>query len=126
MVNLYQVYSFNTLAPTVLGSKFSGMKVMSIMSVKEAVKYRDVVTLQSNLANTLPLPDINTCTFILFQNINGEETVLAYEWLDPNSIVKTTTTNIKVELFNTTADDLSIITMRLKELGYTGFNISTF
>jgi hypothetical protein len=126
MLSLHNTYSFTTLAPTVLGSDYKDMRVKSLMSVGEAIKYKDVVTLHSNLKNTVNLPDIGVCTFILFKNINNEEVVLAYEWLDPNSINKTVTTNIKVELFNTSNDNIAVINMRLKELGFTNFNVTTF
>jgi hypothetical protein len=127
MLTVNQTYSFSTLSPAVLGSSFTNMRVKALMTVSEAIKYRDVSTLHTVLKNTIPaLPDIGICTFVLLENINKEKVVLAYEWLDINSITSVTTTNIRIDLLNVTSDDLAILRNRMLELGYVNFDITTF
>ena len=126
--NLHKVYNFNTLAPAVLGTSFTNMKVKGIMSATEAMKYRDIYTLHNNLVNVITgLPqNVNDLTFILLTNIDGVDTVLALEYVDSTTIVLVTSTNIRIDINNTTTADLGILRTRLLELGYTNINITTY
>lgn len=127
MLTVNSLYSFTTLAPSVLGSTYTNMKVKALMTVSEAVKHRDVITTHTVLKNSIPgLPDIGVCTFVLLENINKDTIVLAYEWLDINTISQVSTTNIRVELLNASSDDIAILRTRMLELGYVNFNITTF
>jgi len=123
-----KVYNFNTLAPTILGSNYSNMKVLSMLNAKEALKYEDIYTLHNNLLPAiLGLPqDVNDCVFLLLETIDGTKKVYAIEYIDPFSIVEVVTTNIRLELFNTNLEDLNIIRARMLELGYNDFNLTTF
>ena len=126
--NIGKTYNFTTLAPDVLGGEYRAMKVISMMTATEAVKYRDIYTLHSSLIDHIPnLPtDANDCVFVLFENQDKIKIVLALEYIDINSIELVETTNIEIKLFNTNTDDLAIIRSRLLELGYTNFTIKTF
>ena len=43
-----------------------------------------------------------------------------------DSIKEVTTVNIRIELQRATTEDISIITARLKELGYVDFDVTTY
>jgi len=125
---LNKIYTFDTLAPAILGSTFTNMKVKGIMAATEAMKYVDVYTLHNNLLNSITgLPaNVNDNTFLLLENPDGVTTVLAVEYIDPLNITLVTTTNIRIDVLNTTVSDIAILKTRLLELGYSNLNITTF
>jgi hypothetical protein len=127
-LEINKVYNFTTLAPSRLGSVYNEMRVKSIMSATEAMKYRDIHTLHNNLIPVISNIPVNTgdCTFVLFENTDNEKVVLAIEYLDPASIILVTSVNIRIEITDATSEDISLINMRLKELGYTNFDITTY
>lgn len=127
-MELNKVYNFNTLAPAILGTSFTNMKVKGIMTATEAMKYRDIYTLHNNLLSTITgLPtNINDLTFILFKNLDGIDTMLALEYIDGFTIKLVSTTNIRIEILNTSTNDVGILRTRLLELGYKNINIVTY
>lgn len=125
MFNINKSYNFNTLAPTILGDSYKIMKVKAILTAREAVKYRDIQTLHimlRPLINALPVSP-ESCTFVLFENTDKEETLLAMEYIDIYSIVEVTKMNISIEVIGTTSDDVSILRNILLEYGYTNIQI---
>lgn len=121
-------YDFTTLAPTILGSNFKSMKVKGIMTSEEAVKYREIQTLHIKLKPVISaLPNnVDDCTFVLFETTDKETLLLAFEYIDKLSIQEVTTTNIRIEIYDTGVDDLSVLRNRMLELGYTNIKITTF
>lgn len=121
-------YDFTTLAPSVLGSNYKNMKVKSIMTSEEAVKYRDIQTLHTKLKPVITaIPNnVDDCTFILFETTDKDNLLLAYEYIDHQSISLVTTTNVRIEIYDTAVADLSVLRNRMLELGYTNINITTF
>jgi len=123
-----KVYNFTTLAAARLGSVYSEMRVKSIMTAGEAMKDRDIHTLHANLLpviSNLPV-DTGDCTFLLLENTDGETVVLALEYIDPVSVILVSSVNIRIELTDASSEDISLLNMRLKELGYTNFDITTY
>lgn len=125
---LKHTYNFNTLAPAILGEKFSMMKVKAIVTADEAVKYSDIYTTFTTLKTEISnLPDnITDLTFILFTNEDGDKSVYALEYINPDTVVEVEGVNIRVEVRGVTSDDLITIKTKLIELGYTSIDITTF
>jgi len=123
-----KVYNFTTLAAARLGSLYTDMRVKSIMTATEAMKHRDIYTLHNNLVPVIPNLPVNAgdCVFLLLENTDGESTVLALEYIDPVSVILVTSVNIRIELTDASSEDISLLNMRLKELGYTNYNITTY
>ena len=121
-------YDFTTLAPAILGSNYKSMKVKGIMTSDEAVKYRDIQTLHTKLKAVITaLPNnVDDCTFILFETTNKDNLLIAYEYIDSQSILLVNTTNVRIELYDTGVSDLSVLRNRMLELGYTNINLTTF
>ena len=126
--SLNKIYNFSTLMPSVLGTSFKSMKVKGVLTSQEAVKYRDIATLHATVLSMLSgLPKrIEQLSYILFENIDGEQLLLAYEYIDISSIVEVKTINIRVDIFDTNTEDINILRTRLVELGYKNIDISTF
>lgn len=122
------IYKFNTLAPAVLGASYTDMKFLGKVSSKVAKRSRDIATLHNNLLSTianLPL-SVHDLNFLIFESADGEEIVLAAEYIDTYTLIPTETTNIRIEIYNVTDVDLSNLKLRLAEIGYTKANITTF
>jgi len=121
-------YTFTTLAPHVLGAEYRNVTVESIMSYNDAVKKRDVTTLHSILLDTIPnlpqSPDL--CQYLSLVTESGESLVIAVEYIDAESIQVVSGINIKIELRNSSLEDLNTIRLALNELGVPDMVISTF
>mgnify|MGYP006971714961 FL=1 len=104
-----KVYNFTTLAAARLGSVYREMRVKSIMTASEALRYRDIHTLHNNLIpiiTNLPV-DTGDCTFLLLENTDKEVVVLAIEYIDPVSVILVSSTNIRIEITDATSEDVS-------------------
>ena len=121
---LGKTYNFKTLSPVILGSEYKNQKVIGIFNSTEAMKYGDIQTTYALVSKEIStLPKINDLTFILFESLDQDKTILALEYLDVNTIVEVTTFNLNIVVNNASTEDTSIITNMLKELGYTNFTI---
>lgn len=121
---LGKTYNFKTLSPVILGSEYKNQKVIGIFNSTEAMKYGDIQTTYALVSKQIStLPKINDLTFVLFESLDQDKTILALEYLDVNTIVEVTTFNLNIVVNNASTEDTSIITNMLKELGYTNFTI---
>lgn len=121
---LGKTYNFKTLSPVILGSEYKNQKVIGIFNSTEAMKYGDIQTTYALVSKQIStLPKINDLTFILFESLDQDKTILALEYLDVNTIVEVTTFNLNIIVNNASTEDTSIITNMLKELGYSNFTI---
>lgn len=121
---LGKTYNFKTLAPVILGSEFKNQKVIGIFNSTEAMKYSDIQTTYALVVKEVSnLPKINDLTFLLFESLEQHKTILALEYLELNSITEVATFDLSIIIRNASAEDTTIITNALKELGYIDFKI---
>lgn len=122
---LKKTYNFNTLAGVMLGNSYTAVKVKGIMDSGQAVQYRDILTLHTNIRNIVPnMPkSVTDLTYVLFENTDGENVLLAYEYIDTSSIVEVKTIDLDVKIYDVTTEDVAIVRKALSELGY-NVNIS--
>lgn len=127
LFELKKRYNFSTKAPALLGAEYRNMKVESIMSSTEAIKYLDILTLHEQVKTIIGL-DIEpiNCTFIKFKSIEGDEKIIALEYINSDSIVEVETINIQINILNANTNDMLILSERLRELGYDNFKMKTF
>ena len=123
-----KVYKFTTRAPSILGETYELMKVKSMMSSDEAVKYRDVHQTNNKLLPLIPgLPEnADDNTYVLFEKEDGSKIVFAMEWIDENTIEEVSSINIRIDIPNHDSSDLTIIKRALLELGYNDINVYTY
>ena len=122
-----KTYNFTTLVPSLLGGEYKNMQVVSLMTPDEAVKYQDILTLHEQVRTLIALDvSANDCTYVKFKTLEGDTKIIALEYIEPDSIKEVTTVNIRIELQRATTEDISIITARLKELGYVDFDVTTY
>lgn len=119
-------YNFTTLASSILGSNYKNMKVVSIMSGSEAVKYRNVQNVNASVVNIIDglSTDINDLTFVLFEG-DGVTVVLAQEWIDESSIEEVSTVTLRVTINTTSGEEASIVSNLLRGAGLTDYKIET-
>lgn len=122
------IYNFATKSPAILGNQFTNMKVRGIMDFEEGVKYRDIATLHSTVKSSIPgiADDVKDLTFILFETLDGENVLLAKEYINADSVVQVQTVNVRAEINNVTTEDITIIKTKLQELGYTNFTVDSY
>lgn len=122
-----KTYNFTTLVPSLLGGEYKNMQVVSLMTPDEAVKYQDILTLHEQVRTLIALNmSANDCTYVKFKTLEGDTKIIALEYIEPDSIKEVTTVNVRIELQRATTEDISIITARLKELGYVDFDVTTY
>lgn len=122
-----KTYNFTTLVPSLLGGEYKNMQVVSLMTPDEAVKYQDILTMHEQVRTLITLNmSANDCTYVKFKTLEGDTKIIALEYIEPDSIKEVTTVNIRIELQRATTEDISIITARLKELGYVDFDVTTY
>lgn len=121
------VYSFDTLAPAILGANFKRVTVLAILNYTVAAGY---INIESNHVNIYPYLPIGTVKdpksyqYLLIKTLTGENTVLALPWINLDTVTKITTQTISVTLNNVNTGDSVKIRDSLIMMGYTDFSIT--
>ena len=122
-----KIYSFNTLVPSILGLNFNGLKVKSLMSYDVALKFENVEVIQKTILPFLPnnLSNNNKLyTYILFENSQGVNKVLASEWIDKGSANIVSSVNLSITVYDISNRDIQIIRDLLTLNGYNNIIMS--
>lgn len=126
-MNIGKRYTFNTLAPAILGTTVRNAKVMAIADFRYACTFINVPLIQRNVFPSLPLgtPDSpEHYTYYVLEGESGNVTVLADAWIQESSIELYVASTINVSLPNVSLTDVQKIRDALNLMGYSGFNIT--
>lgn len=121
-------YTFNTLAPAVLGASFINAKVIGIVGYDIAVTMMNIDLKQRAVYPMLPAGtpnDASKYTYLLLQTQSGSKTVIALEWIDQNTIQIVNSVTLEVTIPNANPTDAREVSQMLSLLGYSGFTIVT-
>ena len=126
-------YSFDTIAPTFIGSRYTDMKLIDILSFESAIIRRsDLVTINQQIKDNIVIAAelrATDLTYLDFQDSSGKRIVLAKEWIDANGFVDITLAggyqNVLINIQNASADDLSVISNAIRSVGSWNFDITT-
>lgn len=125
---IHGIYSFDTYAPDILGTRIANVKVLAIMDSQTAIKEGvDVLGLHERIRSYLPvgyLDDPLEMTYLKVKNTLGEETVFAIDWINIATLVENTSSKIKVTLNGVGYDDIAVIRKALSLTGYSDFKIT--
>lgn len=125
---LNKTYSFNTIAPGILGASFDSMKVIGIINYEEASRFEDIISIHSKIVNTVPnvsLPmSYQDCTYIKFETSSGLKKILALEYIDLDSVQEKQTKQLVITVNNYTLSDATTITNMLKDAGFWDIKVS--
>lgn len=120
------VYSFNTLAPAVLGVRIVRAKLNGIVDYRQACTIINVDVVQRQVYPLLPpgTPN-NTQKYIyyVFTTESGARLCLAKNWIHLSSIELVEDATISVTIPNATLDDVERLRAALGVMGYRGFTI---
>lgn len=125
-LELSKIYTFNTLAPAILGTTIKNAKVLTIMDYDTAMAFANVELLYRQVYPNLPAGTIDSaksCTYYLFKSESGEKIVLADQWIDMSTLDLITHINIQVNFTNGSLQDIPRIRDALNALGYMNFVI---
>ena len=124
-----KLYKFATLAPSILGASYTMMKLKALLSADEAIKNNfDPHNMNKKLLGMIGgLPsNANDLTYLLFENTDGKELLIAAEWIDETSVTIVERTNIMITIPDKDTDDLIIIKRALLDLGYKDLDVISY
>lgn len=114
------VYSFNTIAPTILQSEYKNMTLVGIMTGTEAAAHEDVYvihnTIRSRIANANVPVSVADLTYYKFKTANGDYKYLASEYL--TGIQEVSTKSLVITIGNYTQSDYLLVKDALRSLGF--------
>jgi len=81
--------SFDVYPSSILGSKFSNVKVIALMDKDTASTWIDPEAMHANVYPTLPatvVDDPSSYQFVMLKHSNGETSVIGLPWIIENSV----------------------------------------
>jgi hypothetical protein len=106
MLSIGTVYSFQTLAPAILGQKITNVKLTAVVDFNTATRFANIVSQYGNITPHLPAGtprNMQKYIYYVFETQNGEKKVYADVWIDNATVVVVGGTILKVTVYN--ADD---------------------
>ena len=112
-------YTFRTIAPGVLGAEYNNVKLASVLDYTDALKKRNVIQIQAAVYPyiTDTTVKIEDYSFYVFRGDSGEDIVLAGPWIDPSSVVETTTQNATIVITDTDNNSVNTLKSLMNALG---------
>lgn len=124
---LKDTISFDTLAPSILGAKFTRVKVMAVLDSQSASQHIDVVAMHRNIFPMLPAgtPDqLDAAPYLKLQLPNGEVTVVSLNWIRLETVEVFVSTSANFAISNIASTDIERITALLKANGYNSIEVN--
>lgn len=126
------IYNFNTLYGSVLGSSFKNMYLESISSFNYAIKHADIVTTYKQIQDIYSIATgsdnfINMYKndmYYIFKTSDNTTKVFASRWIDADTIEEVKTSTLEISIRDFTGLDYSRIEKALSDLGYRNITIS--
>lgn len=125
-LQLNKIYTFNTLAPAILGAQIKNAKLLGIVDYSTALNYDNVDLRFRQIYPVLPANTPNQptlCTYYRFQSESGEKIILADQWIDMNTVTVVEHVNLQVTFSNAKLEDVTTMRDALNALGFTNFEI---
>ena len=122
-----KTYTFNTLAPAILGSSYKNAEMLGEISYEIAItrenidlKYRQIYPVLP--PNTTDSP--KTQKYFIFRTETGQLVTLCEQWIDMASVQEVGGVNFTVSFKDAEPADKNRIRAVLSAMGYTNFTIS--
>jgi hypothetical protein len=121
MFELNLRYNFVTVAPTIIGTEYNGLRVVGTASIDDLDNSNDMATIHEqiraaeNILHEIPVEELN---FVKFRNSDEQPIVLAQEWIVASSVEQTNELNLTYIVKNVGASDKVKISQVLKSIGY--------
>ena len=123
---LGKTYTFNTLAPAILGTSINNAKLLATMDYDTAKTYENIDLKFRRIYPALPAgtPDQpEACYYYRFLTESGEKIIIADQWIDETTIDIIDHITFQVTFTNASTSDISRIRDAINSLGYTNYSI---
>ena len=121
-IEVNKVYSFDTIAPFILGASFKNAKVISILSYSDAIKQQNVNNNFTTLSNMYPTAftgtSIETSIFYKMVLPSGQEIILASQYINYMTLELAVSKSIRIDISDISNTDVDLIRQLLIERGY--------
>lgn len=121
-------YSFMTRAPSILGGARTAVKIKALLDYSMAIK-QDSISQKARMVYPHLPPgteeDPTHYTYLLIETTDKKTEVLAYEWIDINSVTTADVVTLVVTIPVASIEDSTKIRDSLTLMGYNGFTIRT-
>jgi hypothetical protein len=121
-------YNFTTRAPSIIGGSRTAVKVKAVLDYSMAIKHDTITQKARAIYPYLPTgtnEDPTYYTYLLLESVDKGLEVLAYEWIDINTVTTADVLTLTVSIPIATMDDATKIRDALTLMGYSGFTVKT-
>lgn len=125
-LELNKTFTFNTLAPSILGAQMKNAKLLGMMDYSTAITYDNIDLKFRQIYPVLPpnSPDQpESCIYYRFLSESGVKIVLADAWIDLTTVEVVEHINFQITLNDCSMADKDRIRDALNALGYQNFVI---
>lgn len=121
-----KTYSFDTLAPAILGSQFINATMLGELSYELAIGRENIALKYRQIYPALPPGTLDNPTkarYFVFKTESGETTVLCDQWINLDSVKEITGINFTVSFIQALPEDIVNVRQLLSAAGYNNFAI---
>lgn len=121
------IYTFDTVAPSLLGTTIKNAKLIALFDYQVAVTFDNVEVRHASVRPMLPagsaFDNPQVFSYLYLQTETGSRIVIAYPWIKEDTISKTTNQSVVISVNDATANDAIKIRQMLALAGYHSVNI---
>lgn len=121
------IYTFDTVAPALLGTTIKNAKLLGLFDYQIAITFDNVEVRHASIRPLLPagsaFDNPKAFSYLYLLTESGSRIVLAYPWIKEDTIAKTTNQSVVVSINGATANDAVKIRQMLALSGYHSVNI---
>lgn len=121
-----KVYTFNTLAPAILGAQIKNARLLGMLDYDGASAYDNIALKFRQIYPVLPNGTPNeptACIYYWFQGESGDKIILADAWIDMTTVEVVEHINIQVNFTDAKLADMPRIRDAMNALGFRNFVI---
>lgn len=122
-----KIYSFDTYAPEVLGTRIANAKCLAVLNAQNAISNGvDIFAYHEQMRPHLPVGynnDPMTMIYVKLVNSSGLETIYSMDWINLETLQETRADRIIATIDGVSIEDIEIIRRALAVQGYNNFNL---
>lgn len=121
-----KIYTFNTFAPSILGTTIKNAKLKAILDYESATKIEAVILKHRSIFPLLPSGTIDnpeSYTYYHFLSESGDKIIIAEPWIVESTVEIIEHINLQVTLPGVSLSDTSRIRDALNAMGYSNYSI---
>lgn len=127
-LNVGDVISFETIAPSILNLKFNQVKFDGIVSWAVARSFADIASLHRSLYPSMNQSEVKddyrSYGYLTFQNDSGVVQVLGVPWLRTDTLVVSGYEDLNINFPNISPDRKTYLFQLLRANGFSNFQVT--